>query len=61
MVSSYNVIKKITQMRLLKEGERKGSKKTKRGVKKGVSINYDRPQTHNRRSNRKVFKIIYKS
>ena len=49
-------------MKLLKEcGGKKCSKRAKRGSKKGVSINYDRPQTHNRRSNRKVFKIIYKS
>jgi hypothetical protein len=45
-------------MKLLKDccGKR-CSKKAKRGVKKGISFNYDRPKTHNRRSNRKVFRI----
>ena len=28
-----------------------------KGVKKGISFNYDRPKTHNRRSVRKVFRI----
>jgi|TARA_R110002167_G_scaffold27314_1_gene92989 hypothetical protein len=45
-------------MRLLKESRGgRYSKRIKKGVKKGISFNYDRPKTHNRRSVRKVFRI----